>query len=392
MDDCYELITEIIDGHDRNLCCKRKHELTPGSPSDVIDAYFSSDSSNDSWAVGSSSSSSSSSSSPKPLSKSRRSPTAPPAAVIAGAPAVSLLIHCEQRRHRNQPELPLSPLPPAAVPSDSQCARNPRHTVAVKPRRTPHLRSRRQRAEPRCCNHSPQQEPYNVVDEDDSDNEGSGKKKRKRSKSNFDDDDDEGYGGGNGGRRGAKRHRNSVMDYIVMEAIHTSDEEEDDDLDGDDGHKAELGIWKNLSVSCQWACLVTSSKQHIARILSSRWKLTSHVVSTPSPRSASKKLGSPFGRLSLRKFEAPEEETEHLQRPVNDPYQDIETAYVAQVCLTWEALHCQYTQLTQKISCHSAQQFQQFQVLLQRFIENEPFEMGSRPEMGYIFWIRENIN
>ncbi|GFP91082.1 cyclin-d3-2 [Phtheirospermum japonicum] len=52
MDDCYGLITEIIDGHDYNLCHKRKHELTPGSPSVVIDAYFSSDSSNDSWAGG----------------------------------------------------------------------------------------------------------------------------------------------------------------------------------------------------------------------------------------------------------------------------------------------------------------------------------------------------
>ncbi|KAL6576209.1 hypothetical protein OROHE_000680 [Orobanche hederae] len=114
------------------------------------------------------------------------------------------------------------------------------------------------------------------------------------------------------------------------------------------------------------------------------------VLSTPSPRSASKKLGSPFGCLSLKKIEAPEEETEHLQQRVNDPYQDLETAYVGQVCLTWEALHCQYTQLSQKIACqsesptsysHSAQQFQQFQVLLQRFIENEPFEMGSRPEI-----------
>ncbi|GFP78940.1 cyclin-d3-1 [Phtheirospermum japonicum] len=66
MADCYELITEIIDGHGRNLCRKRKHAPTPGSPSGVIDAYFSSDSSNDSWAVGSSSSSSSS---PEPLSK-----------------------------------------------------------------------------------------------------------------------------------------------------------------------------------------------------------------------------------------------------------------------------------------------------------------------------------
>lgn len=119
----------------------------------------------------------------------------------------------------------------------------------------------------------------------------------------------------------------------------------------------------------------------------------SHVPSTtPSPKSASKKLASPLACLSLRKFEAPEEESEHLQQPAIDPYQDLETAYVAQVCLTWEALHCQYTQLTQKISGEphidtptsynqSAQQFQQFQVLLQRFIENEPFEHGSRPEI-----------
>ncbi|KAL3637662.1 hypothetical protein CASFOL_018110 [Castilleja foliolosa] len=68
MNNCYELIMEIIDDHGRNLCRKRKHEPTPGSPSGVIDAYFSSDSSNDSWSVGFSSSSSLSSS-PEPLSK-----------------------------------------------------------------------------------------------------------------------------------------------------------------------------------------------------------------------------------------------------------------------------------------------------------------------------------
>ncbi|KAL9304597.1 hypothetical protein ACSQ67_021860 [Phaseolus vulgaris] len=76
--------------------------------------------------------------------------------------------------------------------------------------------------------------------------------------------------------------------------------------------------------------------------------------------------------------------------PENDPYQDIETAYVGQICLTWEALHCQYSHMSQKISwqhdnptCynHSAQEFQQFQVLLQRFMENEPFEHGRRAEI-----------
>lgn len=106
--------------------------------------------------------------------------------------------------------------------------------------------------------------------------------------------------------------------------------------------------------------------------------------------SASKKLTSPFRCLSLKKIEEPEDEMEHPQQPQKDPYEDLETAYVAQVCLTWEALHCQYSQLSQKILCqpenpmcynHSAEQFQQFQVLLQRFIENEPFELGHRAEI-----------
>lgn len=112
--------------------------------------------------------------------------------------------------------------------------------------------------------------------------------------------------------------------------------------------------------------------------------------STPSPRSASKKLSSPFRCLSLKKLDVPEEDTEHLQQTEIDPYQDLETAYVAQLCLTWEALHCQYTQLSHLISCqpetptcynHTAQLFQQFLVLLQRYIENEPFEQGSRAEL-----------
>lgn len=117
-----------------------------------------------------------------------------------------------------------------------------------------------------------------------------------------------------------------------------------------------------------------------------------HSTSTPSPRSVSKKLTSPLRCLSLKKFEhPPQDETEQLQQhqPENDPYLDLETSYVSQLCLTWEALHCQYTQLTTTASqsenskCynHSAQQFQQFQVLLQRFIENEPFERGLRPEI-----------
>ncbi|WOH04147.1 hypothetical protein DCAR_0623555 [Daucus carota subsp. sativus] len=112
--------------------------------------------------------------------------------------------------------------------------------------------------------------------------------------------------------------------------------------------------------------------------------------STPSPRFTSKKLASPLRCLSLKKFEEPGDETEQLQELPNSPLQDLEVAYAAHICLTWELLHCQYTYLSQKISVepensctynYSAQQFQQFQVLLQRFVENEPFEQGHRPEI-----------
>ncbi|KAL3813641.1 hypothetical protein ACJIZ3_014909 [Penstemon smallii] len=54
IDGCHKLITDIImDDKRSNLCLKRKLESIPSSPSGVIDAYFSSDSSNDSWAIAS---------------------------------------------------------------------------------------------------------------------------------------------------------------------------------------------------------------------------------------------------------------------------------------------------------------------------------------------------
>uniref|UniRef100_A0A7N0T1F7 Uncharacterized protein n=1 Tax=Kalanchoe fedtschenkoi TaxID=63787 RepID=A0A7N0T1F7_KALFE len=73
-------------------------------------------------------------------------------------------------------------------------------------------------------------------------------------------------------------------------------------------------------------------------------------------------------------------------------YQELEAAYIAQICLTWEALNWNYTKFRAMRAsrkgdtdpgcpAHVAQQFQQFQVLLQRYIENEPFEHGKRPEI-----------
>ncbi|KAL2528546.1 Cyclin-D3-3 [Forsythia ovata] len=51
IDDCHELILDLMDDHGQKRCHKRKHKSIPGSPNGVIDAYFSCDSSNDSWPV-----------------------------------------------------------------------------------------------------------------------------------------------------------------------------------------------------------------------------------------------------------------------------------------------------------------------------------------------------
>ncbi|CAA2976831.1 DUF1666 domain-containing [Olea europaea subsp. europaea] len=75
----------------------------------------------------------------------------------------------------------------------------------------------------------------------------------------------------------------------------------------------------------------------------------------------------------------------------HNPYHELEAAYVAQICLTWEALNWNYKyfqrlrasrrDLDPGCPALTAQQFQQFQVLVQRYIENEPYENGRRPEI-----------
>ncbi|KAI3809755.1 hypothetical protein L1987_19355 [Smallanthus sonchifolius] len=70
-------------------------------------------------------------------------------------------------------------------------------------------------------------------------------------------------------------------------------------------------------------------------------------------------------------------------------YHELEAAYVAQICLTWEALNWNYnffhhlsaSRRDSDPGCpaYIVQQFQQFQVLLQRYIETESYENGRRP-------------
>ncbi|KAJ0989159.1 hypothetical protein J5N97_007515 [Dioscorea zingiberensis] len=98
------------------------------------------------------------------------------------------------------------------------------------------------------------------------------------------------------------------------------------------------------------------------------------------PRSVSQRI---VHKLKIKK---------HKQFPRNrDPYQELESAYVAQICLVWEALSWNYSNFRRVsldknmefygCSARVAQEFQQFQVLLQWFIEIEPFERGPRPQV-----------
>ncbi|KAI4326208.1 hypothetical protein MLD38_031545 [Melastoma candidum] len=205
------------------------------------------------------------------------------------------------------------------------------------------------------------------------------------------DDDDEDFIANEVKRRLKELRRNSFLMLIPEE---DSCAEEDDDDDGE-GEMNCSDCQDGLQGRQWWARFDAFYEKYCERMLFFDRLSTqllheagSQALSAPSPKSASKKLVSPFRCLSLAKAEEPDEEMQRLQQSDNSPYLDLESAYLAQACLTWEALHTQYTQLWHKTSTqqgrtcynHSAQQFEHFHVLLQRFIENEPFEDGLRPE------------
>ena len=81
-------------------------------------------------------------------------------------------------------------------------------------------------------------------------------------------------------------------------------------------------------------------------------------------------------------------ESETTKKFMREFYSDLEMVYVGQLCLSWEILQWQYQKALEFLESDQfilqrynevAGEFQQFQVLLQRFIENEPFQ-GPRVE------------
>ncbi|MBA0630252.1 hypothetical protein Godav_002369 [Gossypium davidsonii] len=76
-------------------------------------------------------------------------------------------------------------------------------------------------------------------------------------------------------------------------------------------------------------------------------------------------------------------DSDPMSKFINELHGDLEMVYVGQLCLSWEILHWQYEKAIgiwesdpycMRRYNEVAGEFQQFQVLIQRFIENEPFE------------------
>jgi hypothetical protein len=117
--------------------------------------------------------------------------------------------------------------------------------------------------------------------------------------------------------------------------------------------------------------------------LESKDPLKSFSSSKPSAPAITSILSQSF-RLSKRK----KSELDPMKKFIRDLHGDLEVVYVGQLCLSWEILYWQYEkalELYESDPCglrpynEVADEFQQFQVLLQRFIENEPFQ-GPRVE------------
>ncbi|KAL0898371.1 hypothetical protein Bca101_082332 [Brassica carinata] len=103
----------------------------------------------------------------------------------------------------------------------------------------------------------------------------------------------------------------------------------------------------------------------------------------PSTVGSSSSQASFSSVFNLRLWKLKKPETEPLVQFQKEIHGELENVYVGHMCLSWEILHWQYEKAIKLLESdvygsrrynEVAGEFQQFQVLLQRFLENEPFE------------------
>ncbi|KAG2312907.1 hypothetical protein Bca4012_027514 [Brassica carinata] len=137
-------------------------------------------------------------------------------------------------------------------------------------------------------------------------------------------------------------------------------------------------VYKNYAVKMRKLDVIDSQTMHSISLLKLKdsSKPSRNIVKPPH------KNVWPFKKHKL--------ERDPIERLVKEASRDFETVYVSQLCLSWEILRWQYTKLLEfdshlanATTCQYnlvAGEFQLFQVLLQRFVENEPFQSLSRVE------------
>ncbi|ESQ28279.1 hypothetical protein EUTSA_v10018221mg [Eutrema salsugineum] len=139
-------------------------------------------------------------------------------------------------------------------------------------------------------------------------------------------------------------------------------------------------VYKNYAAKMRKLDVIDSQTMHSISLLKLKESSKPSKNTVKAPKSSLHQNLWPFKKHKL--------ECDPIERLVKEASKDFETVYVGQVCLSWEMLHWQYTKVLEfdsQVTTHYqynfvAGEFQLFQVLLQRFVENEPFQNSSRLE------------
>ncbi|GMJ04702.1 hypothetical protein HRI_004139400 [Hibiscus trionum] len=149
-------------------------------------------------------------------------------------------------------------------------------------------------------------------------------------------------------------------------------------------HIAEIKkVYKSYSDKMRKLDILNSQTMHAISLL--QLKDVPIQLSTPA-KSSAPAIKSLHKALSFRQRKAEVDPTKKL---IRDLHKDFETVYVGQICVSWAILHWQFGQVKKLLDCDTLRvhqynqvsgEFQHFQVLLQRFLEDEPFRTRSRVE------------
>ncbi|CAE5963574.1 unnamed protein product [Arabidopsis arenosa] len=150
-----------------------------------------------------------------------------------------------------------------------------------------------------------------------------------------------------------------------------------------DQHKDRIAeihkVYKNYAVKMRKLDVIDSQTMHSISLLKLKDSSKPSRNIVKPPKSSLHQNIWPFKKHKL--------ECDPIERLVKEASRDFETVYVGQVCLSWEMLRWQYDKVLEfdsQVTTYQynlvAGEFQLFQVLLQRFVENEPFQNSSRVE------------